>query len=78
MSGNMKAIQLCIESYENTHGFTPRNVTVSWFMFQELMKDKFVQDWENTMKHRDLAIIADIGLTNIWVDKNQKESIIVG
>ena len=78
MSGSIKDVQICIENYENSHGFTPRNVTISWFMFQELMRHKFVKEWEDTMRHNDLAIITDIGLTNIWVDKNQKESVIVG
>lgn len=74
----VKLIQDCIEEYEKKNGFTPRNVTISWHLFNQEMERKFVKEWHDTMKFNDVAIITDIGMTNIWVDKNQKESIVVG
>jgi hypothetical protein len=67
-----------IEDYENEHNFTPRNITISYNLFRQMQDHKFVKEWEDTVKYNDLAIITDIGMTNVWVDKNAKSKIVVG
>jgi len=75
---DINMIKDMIEDYENEHNFTPRNVTISYNLFRQMQNERFIQEWEDTVKHNDLAIITDIGFTNVWVDKNAKSKIIVG
>ena len=74
----MDMIQSCMEQYKKDHGYFPRNITISWSMFQHMLDEHFVREWQVTMLNHDCAIITDIGNTNVWVNKNQKESIVVG
>jgi hypothetical protein len=53
-------------------------VSISWFEFDLMQQKHFVKEWHNTMKNSDVGIISEIGMVNLLVDKNQKESIIVG
>jgi hypothetical protein len=78
LKNTINLIQDCIEEYEKSHGVSPRQVSISWFEFDLMQQKHFVKEWHNTMKNSDVGIISEIGMVNLLVDKNQKESIIVG